>query len=94
MYSAALACISFILPSYLTDVSQVFICIFNILWVTVFLEVWKRKCSELAYGWGTVDMPKWEEPRSNYQGVISVDPVTGRYQPKYPYWITFVRVSW
>lgn len=31
--------------------------IFNIVWATLFLEAWKRKSAELAYTWGTMDMP-------------------------------------
>lgn len=31
--------------------------IFNIVWATLFLEAWKRKSAELAYKWGTMDMP-------------------------------------
>ena len=31
--------------------------IFNIVWATLYLEAWKRKSAELAYRWGTLDMP-------------------------------------
>ena len=39
--------------------------IFNIVWATLFLEAWKRKSAELAYKWGTMDMPSdaLKEPR-------------------------------
>ena len=80
------------LPESAANASMAFFCIFNLLWVTIFLEVWKRKCNELAYVWGTLRMTKWEEPRSNYRGPPSVDPVTGRYMAKYPWWKTMVKV--
>lgn len=31
--------------------------IFNIVWATLYLEAWKRRSAELAYRWGTLDMP-------------------------------------
>lgn len=27
----------------------------NVLWLTVYLETWKRYCAELAYRWATLD---------------------------------------
>ena len=27
--------------------------IFNLIWTTLFLESWKRKCATMAYHWGT-----------------------------------------
>ncbi|CAG7816666.1 unnamed protein product [Allacma fusca] len=80
------------LPESAASPSMAFFCIFNLIWVTIFLEVWKRKCNELAYVWGTLRITKWEEPRANYRGVMSVDPVTGRYQAKYPWWKTMMKV--
>jgi len=28
--------------------------VLNLLWATVFLEAWKRRCSELSFKWGTL----------------------------------------
>lgn len=28
---------------------------FNVIWFSIYLEAWKRYCSELAYKWGTLD---------------------------------------
>jgi hypothetical protein len=36
-------------PESASNYSLIFFCIFNVVWVTVTLELWKRKCSELAY---------------------------------------------
>ncbi|PSN48008.1 Anoctamin-10 [Blattella germanica] len=69
-----------------------FFCVFNVLWVTVFLEVWKRKCSELAFKWGTIGMTSLDEPRPNYRGVMGIDKVTGRFQPQFPRWKTNARL--
>ena len=43
--------------------------IFNIVWATLYLEAWKRKSAELAYKWGTMDMPSeaLKEPRPLYR---------------------------
>jgi len=59
-------------------------CVFNLVWATIFLESWKRKCSELAYMWGTIDMEQFEEPRAEFYGELGKDPVTGQLQPQYP----------
>ncbi|KAJ9594502.1 hypothetical protein L9F63_014114, partial [Diploptera punctata] len=75
----------------LSTESIAFFCVFNVLWVTIFLEVWKRKCSELAFTWGTIGMTSLDEPRPNYRGVMGIDPVTGRYQPQFPRWKTNAR---
>ncbi|CAL8113453.1 unnamed protein product [Orchesella dallaii] len=89
---AILGIIHLFLPDAASNHSLVFFCIFNLIWVTIFLEVWKRKCSELAYVWGTLRMTKWEEPRANYRGRMVIDRVTGRYQPTYPWWKTCLKI--
>ena len=60
--------------------------VFNLIWATIFLEVWKRYCSELSFRWGTVDMvsSRFDEPRANYYGHIGKNPVTGKPEPVYP----------
>ncbi|PNF39603.1 Anoctamin-10 [Cryptotermes secundus] len=80
------------LQLFLSSESIAFFCVFNVLWVTVFLEVWKRKCSELAFTWGTIGMTSLDEPRPNYHGVMGIDVVTGRYQPQFPRWKTNARL--
>ncbi|XP_026479834.1 anoctamin-10-like [Ctenocephalides felis] len=65
-----------------------FFCVFNVIWVTVFLELWKRRCSELAFDWGTINMTSLDEPRPNYHGTMGIDAVSGKVQPQYPRWKT------
>lgn len=68
-------------------------CIFNLIWVTVFLESWKRRTSELAYYWGTLRMSRFEEPRPTFYGTeVRKDPVTNRLQPYYPGRIRLLKV--
>ena len=76
---AVLGIVTFILSSRseaTRDWCILFFNIFNIVWATLFLEAWKRKSAELAYKWGTMDMPSdvLKEPRplfrvSNGEGV-------------------------
>ncbi|XP_064097661.1 anoctamin-10-like isoform X1 [Macrobrachium nipponense] len=61
---------------------------FNLLWVTVVLEFWKRRCAELAYSWGTLERPCQVEARANFIGSMEQNPVTGRFEPVYPMWKT------
>ena len=65
---------------------QLFFSVFNLVWAMVFLESWKRHCATLAYSWGTINTVKFEEARAEYYGVMSVNKVTGRREPKYPKW--------
>ncbi|XP_051720242.1 anoctamin-10 [Ctenopharyngodon idella] len=59
--------------------------VFNLVWSTVFLEVWKRCSATLAYGWGTLSRKKaFEEPRPGFHGALGFNPVTGREEPVYP----------
>ncbi|XP_067003378.1 anoctamin-10 isoform X2 [Anabrus simplex] len=73
--------------------SITFFCLFNVLWVTVFLEIWKRKSNELAFSWGTINMTSLDDdPRPNFRGHMAVDRVTGRIQPQFPRWKTYARM--
>lgn len=65
---AVLGIITFVLSNrseVTRDWCILFFNIFNIVWATLFLEAWKRKSAELAYKWGTMDMPSdaLKEPR-------------------------------
>ena len=64
-----------------------FFCVFNLVWTTIFLETWKRKCATLAFQWGTVNVDKFEEPRAEFHGeegkLLERNKVTGRLEPKY-----------
>ncbi|XP_028670428.2 anoctamin-10-like [Erpetoichthys calabaricus] len=56
----------------------------NLVWSTVFLEVWKRYSATLAYKWGTISrQQEFEEPRPAFHGVLGRNPVTGRTEPVY-----------
>ncbi|KAJ3598798.1 hypothetical protein NHX12_032762 [Muraenolepis orangiensis] len=49
---------------------------------------WKRRGSELAYKWGTLDTPSesLEEPRPQFRGVKRCSPITGCEEYYYPPW--------
>lgn len=55
----------------------------------MFLEIWKRKCSALAYRWGTITMTNLDTPRIGFYGKIGKDKITGKMQPQYPMWKTY-----
>ncbi|XP_064201445.1 anoctamin-10 isoform X1 [Anguilla rostrata] len=78
------------IPYYLFDWESydkyVLFAIFNLVWSTVILEVWKRRSASLAYGWGTLSRKKaFEEPRPGFHGTLGLNPVTGREEPVFPY---------
>ncbi|XP_061676602.1 anoctamin-10 isoform X3 [Syngnathoides biaculeatus] len=63
----------------------VFFAVFNLIWCTVILELWKRCSASLAYHWGTLSRKKvFEEPRPGFHGILGFNPVTGREEPLYP----------
>lgn len=57
--------------------------VFNLVWVTIFLESWKRNCAQLAYKWGTINSEPFEEARAAYYGRLAKNLVTGRLEPDY-----------
>ncbi|XP_055597041.1 anoctamin-10 isoform X2 [Uranotaenia lowii] len=69
-----------------------FFCIFYVVWMKVFLELWKRKSSGHAYRWGTITMTNLDEPRIGYYGKLGRDPITGKLTPQYPKWKTYVQM--
>ncbi|CAH0557355.1 unnamed protein product [Brassicogethes aeneus] len=69
-----------------------FFCVFNVVWVTLLLEIWRRKSNELAFKWGTIGMTSMDEPRPNFRGTMGVDAVTGKIQPQHPRYITTVKM--
>lgn len=76
------------IPYYLFDWENydkyVLFAVFNLVWSTVFLDVWKRCSAQLAYGWGTLSRKKaFEEPRPGFHGILGLNPVTGREEPTY-----------
>ena len=50
------------------DLCFVTFALFNVLWATVYIELWLRRSSELAYKWGTLDKKGelLQEPRPLY----------------------------
>ena len=78
------------IPYYIFDWESydkyVLFAVFNLLWSTVILEVWKRQSASLAYSWGTLSRKKaFEEPRPGFHGALGLNPVTGREEPVFSY---------
>ncbi|XP_039619756.1 anoctamin-10 isoform X1 [Polypterus senegalus] len=74
-------------------IGYITLAIFNVIWSTVVLELWKRRSAELAYNWGTLLLKSnFEEPRPSYWGPLGKNPVTRRQEPYYPSWKRKVRM--
>ena len=52
-----------------------FFSVFNIVWTTFFLEVWKRNSATFAYTWGTIGIDDFEEARAAYHGELGRNKV-------------------
>ncbi|XP_057653457.1 anoctamin-8 [Diorhabda carinulata] len=72
----------------LEDVGYVVFSIFNVVWVTTYLQAWKRYSAELAFRWGTLDQRDnlLAEPRPLFRGPLEISPVTKRLEPYHPPW--------
>ena len=57
--------------------------VFNLFWTTIFLEIWKRKSSELCYLWGIFDMDLMDDQRPQFHGTPSINPVTKKQELYY-----------
>ncbi|KAJ8304856.1 hypothetical protein KUTeg_018439 [Tegillarca granosa] len=70
------------------DVWAVVFALFNAFWATLYLEHWKRRSSELAYEWGTMDKKDelLEDPRPLFTGDLVQSPVTEKMDFYYPAW--------
>ncbi|XP_053697740.1 anoctamin-10 isoform X2 [Sabethes cyaneus] len=69
-----------------------FFCVFYVVWMKVFLELWKRKSTSHAYRWGTISMTNLDEPRVGYYGKLGRDFITGKMTIHYPKWKTYVQM--
>jgi len=63
----------------------------NLIWTTVFLEIWKRRCCTISFEWGTLSRNKdesllVEQPRAEFKGQKRISPITGLPEPYYPTW--------
>ncbi|XP_067931907.1 anoctamin-8-like [Watersipora subatra] len=67
------------------DINYVMFALVNIVWSTIYMELWKRREAELAFKWGTLDKQDdlIAEPRPLYTGELRTSPVTGRLEPYY-----------
>jgi len=58
--------------------------VFIALWVTVYLESWKRKEAETALRWGMTGFEEQEQPRPQFKGEERPSPITGQTELYYP----------
>lgn len=59
------------------------LCGFNLIWSICFNDLWKQKCAEYSYKWGTLDMKEdlLQDPRPMYKGVYKPSQVTNKLEP-------------
>lgn len=59
--------------------------IFNMIWNTVIIEVWKRESSALCFKWGMFDLDtaSADRPRPQFRGEPGYNPVTGNLELVY-----------
>ena len=64
------------------------LCLFNLVWSICFTDLWKQKCAEFSYKWGTLDLEEnlLQDPRPLFKGVYKPSPVTNKLEPHYSEW--------
>lgn len=76
--------------TYLFDnPATVFFAIFMSIWATMFLELWKRKQSIIAWEWDLAGSEHDEEPRPEFETSVKtyrINPVTREKEAYMPYW--------
>eukprot|EP00794_Sanderia_malayensis_P019137 gene19137-21054_t len=65
--------------------------VLNLIWATVFLEIWKRNCSVITFQWGRLGTNRdesrlTEQPRAEFKGIKRISPITGLPEPYYSTW--------
>jgi len=68
----------------------------NLIALTVFTEMWKRKSNEHAFYFGTYGKLRHKRPRPAFRGKFEKNPITGREEVTYPMektWKTLLTVS-
>uniref|UniRef100_A0A8C4N8A8 Anoctamin n=1 Tax=Eptatretus burgeri TaxID=7764 RepID=A0A8C4N8A8_EPTBU len=64
-----------------------------LIWVCLFIRLWKRHSAVLAYSWGSLLLHfDFEEPRPGFHGPLAKNLVTGRDEPTFPTWKRALRV--
>ncbi|CAI9723214.1 Hypothetical predicted protein [Octopus vulgaris] len=87
LIAPAIIGIIYLITSWNNIYREAIFAVFNLIWTTIFLEFWKRFCSELTFKWGTLnEVVETEEPRPSFHGVLGTNPVTGHPEPVYPKW--------
>ena len=56
----------------------------NLIAVTVFLEMWKRRSSGHEYKWGSGGKLRKKRPRPEFRGEIGINKITGKEEMQYP----------
>jgi len=59
--------------------------LYNLVSVTIFLELWKRKSNEHAFYFGTQGKLRHKRPRPAFRGDFQKNPITGREEVVYPF---------
>ncbi|XP_055895106.1 anoctamin-4-like isoform X2 [Biomphalaria glabrata] len=71
-----------------------FFALFICCWGTIFLEVWKRRCSFLAYEWDVDQFETNEPDRPQFYGtVVKRDPITDSLAWFYPFKLQLLKFS-
>ena len=58
--------------------------ILNLVFVSIFLEFWKRRSNEHGFRWGTGGKLRHKQARPEFRGDYGLNPATGKPEVQYP----------
>ena len=63
-----------------------FYAFFNVIWPSLFLELWKRRSTELAWNWNTFEtnLECSDNHRPQFKGTVGQNPITNQLELQYP----------
>ncbi|XP_059081460.1 anoctamin-10-like [Tigriopus californicus] len=64
----------------------------NLIGVTIFLEMWKRKSNKHNYHWGTGGKLRHKRARPEFRGELGINKITGKEEMQYPFQQTLKKV--
>ncbi|XP_040578959.1 anoctamin-10 [Lepeophtheirus salmonis] len=72
--------------------SNIIFAVLNLVTVSCFLEIWKRRSNDHAYDWASSGKLRHKKPRPEYRGVLKENPISGEMEIYYSSYKTFKKL--
>uniref|UniRef100_A0A0K2TG51 Anoctamin n=1 Tax=Lepeophtheirus salmonis TaxID=72036 RepID=A0A0K2TG51_LEPSM len=72
--------------------SNIIFAVLNLVTVSCFLEIWKRRSNDHSYDWASSGKLRHKKPRPEYRGVLKENPISGEMEIYYSSYKTFKKL--